>query len=230
MEKSVRIGLIHATPVAIEPIQAAMATLWPSAEVANILDDSLSVDRASANVDEATMSVRILMLRRYAEAIGCHAVLFTCSAFSHAIERAASLSSIPVLKPNEAMFSAAIRRGGKIAMLYTFPPAREGMEEEFREEAARSNSTATLASFLVEDALQALRGGDVERHNRLIADAAAKLHGFDAITLAHFSTSRAKHAVEAVASAPVLTSPDTAVARLKDLLREAPVPTQTSAK
>jgi hypothetical protein len=219
MAKGVRIGLIHATPVAIRPIQTAMATLWPAAEGVNILDDSLSVDRAAAHVDEAAISARIEMLGKYAEAAACRAVLFTCSAFSHAIERTASLLPIPVLKPNEAMFRTAIRQGGKTAMLYTFPPAREGMEQEFRDEAAQCNSDATLTSFLVEGAMEALRGGDVARHDGLVADAAARLQGFDTIVMAHFSTSSAKQAVEAVVSVPVLTSPDAAVTMLKDLLR-----------
>ena len=95
------------------------------------------------------------------ESIGSDAVLFTCSAFSSAIEQAASLASIPVLKPNEAMFEAAIRQGGRTAMLYTFPPARAGMEQEFREEADRINPSATLTSFLVEGAIEAVRAGDV---------------------------------------------------------------------
>lgn len=220
-ENAPRIGLIHATPVAIDPIQKAMAALWPSAEVVNVLDDSLSVDRARG-MDEASMSERILTLTRYAETIGCHAILFTCSAFSGPIERAASLASVPVLKPNEAMFSTAIRKGGKIAMLYTFVPARAGMEQEFRVEADRTNPSATLSSFLVEGAMDALRGGDAEHHNRLVAEAGARIHGFDAITLAHFSTSRAREAVEAVTDIPVLTSPDTAIGMLKDLLLSAP--------
>jgi hypothetical protein len=40
-----RIALIHAVTVAITPVQSAFRQLWPEAECANILDDSLSVDR-----------------------------------------------------------------------------------------------------------------------------------------------------------------------------------------
>ena len=41
-----RIVLLHATPVAMEPIARAMAAIWPEAEAANLLDDGLSIDRA----------------------------------------------------------------------------------------------------------------------------------------------------------------------------------------
>ena len=41
-----RIVLLHATPVAMAPIQSAFAERWPEAETVNLLDDGLSLDRA----------------------------------------------------------------------------------------------------------------------------------------------------------------------------------------
>jgi aspartate/glutamate racemase len=213
-----RIALIHATPIAMEPIRVALETDWPEAEPVNILEDSLSPDRARQPEVTDELVSRIVALTRYAELAGSDAVLFTCSAFSRAIEHAASLARIPVLKPNEAMFEAAIRKGGRTAMLYTFPPARDGMEQEFQEEAERLNPEATISSILVPGAIEAIRAGDVATHNRLVADAAKELQGFDSIVLAHFSTARARAAVETVTSVPVLTSPDAAIARLRRLL------------
>ncbi|NEI03041.1 aspartate/glutamate racemase family protein [Rhizobium leguminosarum] len=213
-----RIALIHATPIAIDPIKAAFASSWPEAEPVNILEDSLSPDRAKvADITDA-LTDRIVALTQYARMIGSDAVLFTCSAFGRAIEQAARTVDIPVLKPNEAMFEQAIRRGGRTAMLYTFPPAREGMEEEFREEAARIDPSASIQSILVGGAIEAVRAGDVETHNRLVAEAASKLGDVDAITLAHFSTARALASVKAVTSRPVLSSPDTAIVKLRGLL------------
>lgn len=213
-----RIALIHATPIAIDPIRASFAKLWPEAEPINILDDSLSPDRAKAAEIPEDLTERIVTLTKYAVSTGSDAVLFTCSAFGRAIEHAASTVEVPVLKPNEAMFEAAIRNGGKTAMLYTFPPARDGMEDEFREEAERLNPEASITSFLVEGAIDAVRADDAETHNRLVAQAASGLAGFDAITLAHFSTARALNAVRDVTSIPVLSSPDAAVSKLRELL------------
>lgn len=42
----VRIVLLHATPVAMAPIQSAFADRWPEAEIVNLLDDGLTIDRA----------------------------------------------------------------------------------------------------------------------------------------------------------------------------------------
>jgi aspartate/glutamate racemase len=213
-----RITLVHATPIAMEPIRLAFAASWPEADVVNLLEDSLSPDRARQGDITDALTARIAALTRYASQIGSDAVLFTCSAFGTAIEQAATTVDIPVLKPNEAMFEAAIRRGGRTAMLYTFPPALAGMELEFREEAARMDPGAVLESILVQGAIEAVRAGDGEAHNRLVAEAAAGLEGFDSIVLAHFSTARALPAVRAVTDIPVLSSPDAAIDKLKRLL------------
>lgn len=202
----------------MDPIRSAFQAAWPGAETVNILEDGLSVDRAKTADLTSDMIGRIGALASYARSIGSDAVLFTCSAFGQAIEQAAANLDVPVLKPNEAMFEAAIRRGGRTAMLYTFPPSREGMEQEFRDEAARMGVAATITSFFVPGAIEAVRAGDVETHNRLIAAEAAKLRDFDAIVLAHFSMARARDAVLAATSIPVLTSPDAAVAKLRVLL------------
>jgi Asp/Glu/hydantoin racemase len=202
----------------MDPIKLAFAERWPEAETVNILEDSLSPDRARVAQLTDELIERIVALAKYARLIGSDAVLFTCSAFGEAIKQAAKELDIPVLKPNEAMFEMAIRRGGHTAMLYTFPRSKEGMEQEFREEAERIDPSATITSFLVPGAIEAARTGDVDTHNRLVAAAASKLKDFDAITLAHFSTARALRAVEAATQIPVLTSPDSAVVKLRILL------------
>lgn len=213
--KSPRIALIHATPVAVPPIREALARYWPDAETGNLLDDSLSPDLAAAGSITDAISERIVALARYARSTGADAILFTCSAFGPAIERAAAVVPVPVLKPNEAMFEAAIAAGRRSLMIATFGPSKPSMEAEFFQEVARRKSDARLTTVLVEPAMAALRDGDGASHDRLIAEEARGQRGYDAIILAHFSTSRAADAVRAVTDTPVLTAPDAAVEKLK---------------
>ncbi|SEQ10976.1 hypothetical protein SAMN05428969_2014 [Devosia sp. YR412] len=218
MSPKVRIALIHATTIAVDPIREALDRDWPACEAINILDDSLSPDRASAGMVSTDLTRRIRELAHYARSIGSQGILFTCSSFGSAIEQAAKELDVPVLKPNEAMFGDAIRAGGRTAMIYTFPPAREGMEEEFREEAARLGSGAEIDSVFVPGAIEAIRAGDAQTHNRLVAEAAAQLKGYASVVLAHFSTARAIEAVRAVTPVPVHSSPEAAVKKLKAIL------------
>jgi Asp/Glu/hydantoin racemase len=213
-----RIALIHAVTVAVAPVEEAFRQLWPEAECANILDDSLSLDRERDGVLTEAMKRRICALAEYGAATGAAGVLFTCSAFGEAIEAAAARLPIPVLKPNEAMFGAALEAGRRIGMLATFAPSVGSMEEEFREMAEARGRRATIETYCVPDAMAALRAGDGGEHDRLIAEAAPRFADCDAVLLAHFSTSRAAAQVETVLDRPVLTSPGSAVAKLKAVI------------
>ena len=223
MSKKPRVVLLHGTPVAVEPIQRAFATRWPEAEAVDLLDASLSVDRAKDHDLTPRMFERFVELGGYAHRIGAEAILVTCSAFGPAIERMARELPVPVLKPNEAMFREAIGRGRRIGMLATFAPSVLTMTEEFEqfvgeaggEAGAKVGARATLETIVVEGAMDALRKGDAARHNALIAARAPELAHCDAIMLAHFSTSRALAAVTAAVGTPVLTAPDAAVDRIR---------------
>lgn len=213
-----RIVLLHATPVAVDPVKAAFAELWPEPELVNLLDDSLSPDRARSEDLTAAMIERFVAFGRYGHSTGADAILVTCSAFGPAIEEMARELPIPVLKPNEAMFHAAVARGSNIAMVATFRPAVVTMEDEFNAYVAETGADAKLTTIVVEPAMTALRAGDAETHNRLIADEAEALEGFDTVMLAHFSTSRAAPALSGKLSVPVLTAPGAAVTRLRTLI------------
>lgn len=218
MSDGPRIALIHATPVAIDPILQAFKELWPAAEPVSILDDSLSVDRAKSVEISPAIDRRIISLAEYACTLGARAILFTCSAFGTSIEAAGRAVSVPVLKPNEAMFEEALGYGSRIGMIATFAPSIATMEAEFDEEARRTRPGATLSTRLASDAMSALRSGDAATHNALVAQQAASFAEVDALMLAQFSTSRALKACREATALPVLTSPEAAVRKVRRLI------------
>ena len=216
-----RIALIHAVTVAVPPIAEAFRELWPEARPLNILDDSLSPDREKSERLPPEMYSRFETLTRYAVDIGATGILFTCSAFGEAIEAAATKVRVPVLKPNEAMFEAALERGNRIGMLATFGPSVASMESEFEELARQRRAGATIETHCVPEAMAALRRGDFATHDKLLADTAPKLSRCDVVLLAHFSTARAQKLVSGSLSCPVMTSPGSAVLKLKSILTPA---------
>lgn len=213
-----RIVLIHATPVAVEPVRAAFERHWPEAEVVNLLDDSLSADRARSRDLTPALAQRFDALADYAVTIGADGILFTCSAFGPAIEAIARRLALPVLKPNEAMYEEALAYGPRIGMIATFAPAAETMAAEFQDDAARLRPDARLALRLVPEAMTALRDGDLARHNALVAGRAASFANPDALMLAHFSTARAADDCRTATACPVLAAPESAVRKLRRLV------------
>ena len=214
-----RIALIHALTHSIAPINDAFMQMWPEATRVNLLDDSLSADLAANQgvLDEA-MHQRFRTLADYAVDTGARGILFTCSAFGACIERVARKhSSIPVLKPNEAMISEAVRATNAsehaIGLIASFAPTLVSMPPEFP-------ATSTLHSELVDDAMHALNAGDVAAHDASVVAAAMRLkaRGAAVIALAQFSMARAASAVAAATGLPVLTTPITAIRLLKHRL------------
>ena len=217
---SLRVVLIHAVPMAIEPIKCAFDELWPEPEIVNLFDDSLSVDRAKSNVLTTDMEKRFSDLGNYAESIGANGILFTCSAFGPAIDKVAHNLTIPVLKPNEAMFEQALNTGHRIGMLATFEQSIASMSGEFCEIRNGLSATGSLDTKLVEGAMEFLRQGDEAKHNELITKTAATFKHHDVLMLAQFSMVSAKLSVSKELKVPVLTAPEAAVKKLRGILMQ----------
>ena len=151
---SSRIALIHATALAVDPMARSFARLWPDATLMNLLDDSLSADRAAAGSLTKSMVGRFELLTRYAATTGANVVLFTCSAFGPAIEAARQAVSIPVFKPNEALLDEALTfaaaGGGRLALIATFEASIESMRAEVTASADEQRSRVARNSRWLE--------------------------------------------------------------------------------
>ena len=207
-----RITLVHALKHSIVPIEASFAKLWPEVRLMNLMDDSLSADLARDGGLSEAMTERFLGLGRYAAGTGSDAILFTCSAFGPCIEAVARAHApMPVLKPNEAMIEQAAARGRRIGLLSSFPPTLASMPREFP-------SSIQIVPKLVEGALAALDRGDRATHDCLVVEASKDLRDCDLIALAQYSMAPAAEQVAAATGRPVLTTPDSAVMKLKEML------------
>jgi len=213
-----RIVLIHATPVSQEPIAKAFAECWPQADTVNILDDSLGADLNRQGSLGPAITARIGALADYGLSIGADGILFTCSAFGAAIDEVKQRLPIPVLTPNEAMLEEALGIGGKIGLLASFGPTVASMKQEFLTLAESLGKSVELVTTLQEEAFTALNAGDRERHNRLLTEAALKLRGCDCVALAQFSTALAARDIAARLNCPVLTTPHSAVNKIRRLV------------
>jgi hypothetical protein len=100
-------------------------------------------------------------------------------------------------------------------LISTFEPSIASMVQELESEAARRGRTIALRTCTVADAMRALQRGDAPTHDRLIVQAASEFADCDVLMLAQFSMARAAAAFPARAGQRLLTSPQSAVARLK---------------
>jgi sugar phosphate isomerase/epimerase len=217
MKKAPKIYLIHAADVSIPPVVASFRANWPDAQVVNLLEDALMTDLASDGKLTDAMIGRFVHIGHYCVKASANAILFCCSAFGPAIDEVRRQISIPVLKPNEAMYEQLVAKSGTVGLLATFPPSLPSMLAEIAACAKENGTEVTVEPHLVPGALDALIAGKPDEHNRLIAEAAAKLKA-DVIALAQFSMAPARAFAVTRTATPILTTPDSAVAKLKVLL------------
>ena len=210
-----RIGLVHATPLAIKPAAEAFAAHWPEAWLSNFLDESLQSDAANTDYDGPAFSERIVTLAKYHAACGAVGLLFTCSAFSEAIKAAGRALDVPVLRPDEAAIERALSLGKPVRILCTFQPTVRVINALVRE--FRDTPAQTVEIEMVDGALSALRKGDPARHDALIAEAAGRASE-PVIVLGQYSMARAASAVEKACGRAPFVGPAHAVRMLKELV------------
>ncbi|MES1149290.1 MAG: arylsulfatase, partial [Bradyrhizobium guangdongense] len=109
------------------------------------------------------------------------------------------------------MIELAVNKGRKIGLLSSFPPTLASMPREFP-------ASIELVPKLAEGAMAALDRGDRATHDRLIVEASRDLRDCDVIALAQFSIAATAPLVGEATGKPVVTTPDSAVAKLKTLL------------
>lgn len=239
-EVPARIALISALAQSPAPAMAAMKDLWPEARAYNLIDDSLADDLAAAGTITPAIFERFVKLGRYAanaqdDRGPTTGILFTCSAFCPAIDRVKRDLAIPVLTPNEAAFedaldiAASATGGGRVGLLLTFGGSIAPLTEELSVIAhARGQSVPVIVSSVAEGALAALQRGEATEHDRLVAATAVLMPSVDVVVLGQFSMARAAPAVTACRRGAILTTPGSAVRKLRRLIMEKATPVSQS--
>jgi len=187
-----------------------------------MVDESLIQDTIRAG------QLRKITIRRVVEMVGsavdagADAVLVTCSSIGPAVTLAQQLFDVPVLRIDEAMAEEAVRKANIVGVLATLRTTLEPTLALLRTKAADAGREVKLIECLCEDAFPAVMAGDTETHDRLLREALLEdLKDVDAIVLAQASMARVVASLpEGALKAPVLSSPELAVRRARQLLMQ----------
>lgn len=216
-----RIAIIHALQDSQIPTWAAFRSGWPEAETFNLMDDSLPRDLLIDGMEP--LKERFLRLGRYAADTGVDghltdAILFSCSAFGPALQAVQKALSIPVLRPNEAAFEEALQAGQRIGLMVSFGPALPPLKAEIEEMATQRGLRPEIFGAVAEGALEALQVGRADEHDRIAAETASRIPPLDVLVLGQFSLARAAVVIKARGIQHVITTPDSAVRKLRRVL------------
>jgi Asp/Glu/Hydantoin racemase len=213
-----RVFLVHPTPLALPPVDEAFKTLWPEAQVLNLLDESLYADVGPNGELTPGLIARVANLFRHCEASGADGIVFSGSTFGPAVEEGRKGIKVPVLRIEEAMMDDAVARGGSILVVSTQKRAMPVVRGTLDQAAKRAGKSPAIKEIWVDGARDALNADDSDRHDRLIAEQAAAAGDFDTVVLSMISMAPARAKMPPALAQRTLTSGECAVARMRNLL------------
>jgi Asp/Glu/hydantoin racemase len=148
-----------------------------------------------------------------AQDAGAEYIMVTCSSIGPAVETAATLVSVPVLRVDRPMADQAVAAGKRVGVIATLSTTLEPTADLIRRCAAMAGKQIDLKSKLCEGAFDALMSGDAEKHDATVAAALRELAAeVDVIALAQASMARVVDKLAAEdRRIPILASPPLAV-------------------
>lgn len=217
-----KLGLIHTSATLVPVFQELTDKYFvgKDIEVFNISDDSLIKNTIERGVLTPDTSRRVVNYVASAEEAGADVILVTCSSIGPAVEIAATLVDVPVLRVDQPMADKAVQMGSKIGVVATLSTTLDPTSDLVRRRAILAEKEIDLTSRLCEGAFDALMSGNPELHDESVASALRELsQQVDVILLAQASMARvAEQLPDEDQKVPILTSPELAVKHLAAIL------------
>lgn len=215
------LGLVH-TSATLVPIFAELCSKYlPGVKTFNIVDDSLIKNTIACGELTASTSKRVVNYAASAQEAGADFILFTCSSIGPAVETAAGLTGVPVLRVDQPMADQAVQTGKRIGVIATLPTTLNPTSDLVKRRAIAAGKEIELKAVLCEGAFDALMNGDGATHDKKVGDALKQLvNEVDVIVLAQASMARVVDTlIDAEKKVPILASPPIAIQHLATLLK-----------
>lgn len=214
-----KIVMIHTSPVSLNDLKELVKEKMPDVELVNIIDDSLLEEvKGNGGLTPAIIS-RMMTYVQTAASLKPDLIFNQCSSVGEAFDIAKKCTDIPTLKIDEAMAEKAVSLGKKIAVIATVASTMKPSCNLVRTKAKEAGKEVEVKEYLVNGALDILmKEKNVEKHNQLVLNEINKAcEECDVVVLAQGSMTAILPYLKAT-SKPVLTSPEMAIDRAKEML------------
>ncbi|WP_066286570.1 aspartate/glutamate racemase family protein [Arthrobacter sp. B6] len=203
------VGFLHTAQVHVATFEALAQELMPSARTVHRVDPEALELARQVGTAERVGAVVASHLSELREA-GCEVILCTCSTLGEVAE-GLSADGVDVIRIDRPMLRRAVTLGPRIGVVAALTSTVEPTARVLAEEAAATDSATSIEVSLVDGAWDAFLSGDAGQYNSRVAQAARVLSNrCDVVVLAQASMEPAAALLRGL-SAPVLTSPRSAV-------------------
>lgn len=216
------LALIHTSATLVPVFQDLCKKYLADIDTFNIVDDSLIKYTIRAGTLLPETARRVVDYVASAEAAGADQVLVTCSSIGAAVETAAGLSKVPVLRVDQPMADLAVATGKRIGVVATLPTTLGPTSDLVARRAIVAGKQIELSSVLCEGAFEALMGGNPDLHDAKVKAALLDLiPQVDVVVLAQASMARVVAQLdEADKKVPILSSPELAIQTLAERIKQ----------
>jgi len=210
---------IHTAMPMVEPTRELFARHLPEVRLINIVDDSLIQDVIEAGEVPAAVTKRLMSYYQSSIDAGADVIFNTCSSVGDVALKAKDLLNIPLVKIDDSMAEAAVKKSSSIGVLATLPTTLSPTVRLIQHFSRKLSKEVEISEGLAEGAFQAVLSGDKEKHDKLILDAAMNLAGkVDLFVLAQGSMARMENQIIKATGKKVLSSPERGVLNVKEVL------------
>ena len=214
------LALLHTSPTLTPLFTSLCQQYLPDTRIFHMVDESLIQQTIAAGELQKQTVRRLISAVESAAEVGVDGVLVTCSSIGPGASLAARLFHFPVIRVDEAMAEQAVRQAQRIGVLATLRTTLEPTIALLREKSAAAGVTPRIEESLCEGAFEAVLAGDSSKHDQMVSEAlkglAAKV---DVVVLAQASMARVLQELSpGEINVPVLSSPELAVLRTRELL------------
>jgi len=200
-----KIALLSATTVSIQPIEHAFKEIDSDIEIFHLLDSSLLPMLKTEKSITPAIIQRFVKLIDLAESANADAVLFTCSAFNNIAAIIQPLYNIKLFRSDEAMLNQASKydRVGLVSTVNETPIALESYIKQLK-------PTIHVESVVDDGIINLLNVGKEEEHDQRVREMIDQMKAkVDVIVLSQYSIAHVKKQVSS--DIPILTAPDESV-------------------
>lgn len=217
--KAKTLGFVHTSATLVPLFQQLTNEFLNGIDTFNIVDDSVIKDVIKRGELTPDTAARVVSHIQAAESAGADVILATCSSIGSAIETAATLCNVPVIRVDQAMADEAVQISNKIGVIATLPTTLEPTSDLVKRRAIAAGKNVAITSKLCEGAFEALMSGDAAKHDQMVASALKELmKEVGVIVLAQASMARVVDGLSADEKlVPILASPVIAMKKLAEL-------------
>jgi len=214
------LGLIHTSATLVPVFQQLCKQHLSDVEIFNIVDDSLIKNVIKCGELRPDTARRVVNYAASAEAAGADFILYTCSSIGAAVETAAALTNVPVLRVDQPMADKAIQSGKVIGVIATLSTTLNPTTDLVKRRAEVAGKKVEVISKLCEAAFDALMSGDASKHDAMVAAVLKELASkVDVIVLAQASMARVVETLQdSQKKVPILSSPSIAIEHIASVL------------